>query len=527
MFTGKGSFALHGGKVRAKVLRLVSPAGGYDRTLVSRIEAPSVARTCPNLVGGRFREPTDAALLDVTSPHTGGVIGRVPLSSPADVDAAVVAAKHAAEGWRATPVKERTQRLFHLRELLARELPRLASSAATESGKTLAEARAGVEKGIEVVEFATAIQNLGAGGILEVSRGVTCEQRREPLGVVAGITPFNFPAMVPLWMFPIAIALGNAFVLKPSEKVPMTAVILGELMLEAGFPEGVFSIVHGGRETSEAIVAHPDIAAIGFVGSSPVARRIYELGASHGKRVLALGGAKNHIIVAPDAEKDLAAQAIVDSFTGCAGQRCMAGSVLLAVGEVSDVVEEVRRRAAALVPGEGMGAIIDAPALERIRGIVAAAVSRGAKLLLDGRDARPSDPAYGSGYFLGPTILELDDDPTGVLTTEIFGPVLAVVRVKTLADAIAIENRCPFGNAASVFTSSGAAAEYVAARAKAGMIGVNVGVPVPREPFSFGGTKASRLGGGDITGEGGIELWSSRKKITRKWASQPDATWMS
>ncbi len=496
---------------------------------MSRIEPPrDASRTCPNLVGGRFVEPAGAPRVDVTSPRTGERLGRVPMSSAADVDAAVRAAKDAAEAFRGTPVKERARLLFRFRELLLRDLDALAASVSLESGKTHAEARAGVEKGIEVVEYATALQNLEAGGILEVSRGVTCESRREPLGVVAGITPFNFPAMVPMWMFPIAIALGNAFVLKPSEKVPMTAVLLGERMLEAGFPPGVFSIVHGARETAEALVAHPDVAAVGFVGSSPVARAIYALGARHAKRVLALGGAKNHLIVTPDADPDLAAQAVVDSFTGCAGQRCMAGSVLLAVGDSSAIVDEVRRRASSIVLGEQMGAIIDAAALARIRATIEGAVAAGARPLLDGREVRPGDPRLAGGTFLGPTILEVGaEDPSGLLATEVFGPVLAVVRVRSVAEALAIEARCPFGNALSVFTSSGAVAEHVATRAKAGMIGVNVGVPVPREPFSFGGTKDSKLGSGDITGEGGVELWSTRKKITRKWASASDANWMS
>ncbi|HKU45077.1 MAG TPA: aldehyde dehydrogenase family protein, partial [Polyangiales bacterium] len=394
-----------------------------------------------------------------------------------------------------------------------------------EAGKTVAEARAGVEKGIEVVEYALALQNLDAGGTLEVSRGVRCELRREPLGVVAGITPFNFPAMVPMWMFPIAITLGNAFVLKPSEKVPLTSLMLAELMREAVYPPGVFSLVHGRAAAVDALLEHPGVAAYGFVGSSKVAQRVYARAAQLGKRVLALGGAKNTMILAPDADPQLAAQGVVASFTGCAGQRCMAGSVLVAIGACDALIDRIVEGAAALRLGPDMGAIIDDSAVSRLRDAVTRAVNDGARLRLDGRS--PVPPAgYAGGSWFGPTVLDAVDPSSPCATEELFGPVLSILRVPSLQAALDIERASPYGNATSVFTQSGALARAVADAAESGMIGINVGVPVPREPFSFGGTKRSRFGHGDITGQGGVELWSKLKKITSKWGTS-DGSWMS
>jgi malonate-semialdehyde dehydrogenase (acetylating)/methylmalonate-semialdehyde dehydrogenase len=492
-------------------------------------DAPLDGRCFPD-VDPPHVEPEASEPIEVRSPYTGGLLGTVPRGGPSAVAAIVAEASRAQPAWAATPIKERAQILLRARSLLLSKLELLANSAARESGKTLAEGRAGVEKGIEVLEFAASIPNLDLGGILEVSRGVTCEVRREPLGVVAGITPFNFPAMVPMWMFPIAIAVGNAFVLKPSEKVPFTANLLAETFAEAGVPRGIFSVVHGGAETASAIVEHPEIAAIGFVGSSPVARRIHAAAAALGKRVLALGGAKNHLIVAPDADRALTAQAVVDSFTGCAGQRCMAGSVLVLVGDARDaqpIVEAIVERAAAIEVGATMGAIVDRAARDRIVRAIEGAERAGARILLDGRGKLPRHAEWSEGSWLGPTILDGVDPRSEAAQTEIFGPVLSIVRVPTIAEALAIEAASPYGNACSIFTTSGAVAEHVGSRARAGMIGVNVGVPVPREPFSFGGIGDSRFGHGDVTGRGGIEFWSQLKKITRKWAAQTDASWMS
>jgi len=432
----------------------------------------------------------------------------------------------AAQTWRQLPLKERTQYLFRFRELVLAHLDELADSAAAEAGKTVAEARAGVLKGIEVAEFALSLQNLDDGGGLEVSRGVTCEVRREPLGVVAGITPFNFPAMVPMWMFPIALTVGNAFVLKPSEKVPITACRLGQLLLDAGYPPGVFSIVHGARDAVDALVEHPGIAALGFVGSTTVARSVYAKAALAGKRALCLGGAKNPILVVPDADPAITIPGVVDSFTGCAGQRCMAASLLVGVGDIDGLIDGIVRRASELRVGVDLGAIIDKASLARLEGAIDRAVADGAQLRLDGRHPQPP-AAYTGGNWLAPTILDHADAAWPCAKDELFGPVLTIVRVKTLEEALSLEAASGYGNACSVFTTRGAVARAVAERATAGMVGVNIGVPVPREPFSFGGTKQSRFGAGDMTGAGGVELWTQLKKITSKWTMQSDATWMS
>jgi malonate-semialdehyde dehydrogenase (acetylating)/methylmalonate-semialdehyde dehydrogenase len=490
------------------------------------VDVPDPIPRCDNLVGGRWTPPVQGGARDVLSPYTGGVVGRAALSGPADVDAAVRAAQGALPAWRAMPAKERARPLFRFRELLLRHLDELANSAALEAGKTRPEARAGVEKGIEVVEFALSLQNLDDGGALEVSRGVSCEGRREPLGVVAGITPFNFPAMVPLWMFPIAVTVGNAFILKPSEKVPLTATRLGQLMIEAGYPAGVFSIVHGDREAALAIADHPGIAALAFVGSTAAARAVYVRATAQGKRALCLGGAKNHILVVPDADEAITVRGVVDSFTGCAGQRCMASSVLLAVGPVDGLLDKIAERAAQIELGAGMGALIDKAARDRLVGAIAGAEKDGAQIRVDGR--RAAAPAgYERGNWLAPTVIDRARPDMACAQQELFGPVLTVIRTANLEEALAIEASSPYGNATSVFTSSGAVARAVSERATSGMIGVNVGVPVPREPFSFGGTKESKFGHGDITGRPAVEFWSRWKKITTKWDLHPDASWMS
>ncbi|HKE18797.1 MAG TPA: CoA-acylating methylmalonate-semialdehyde dehydrogenase [Kofleriaceae bacterium] len=488
------------------------------------VDLPDSVVQCKNLIGGEWHAPGGPEL-EVRSPYSGGVIGRVPLSDAAEVARAVEAAARAAPEWRRVPLKERTQALFRYRDLVLANVDRLGHRAAAEAGKTVAEGRAGVLKGVEVIEFALSLQNLDDGGALEVSRGVSCEARREPLGVVAGITPFNFPAMVPMWLYPIAVTLGNSFVLKPSEKVPLTPQILGELMLEAGFPAGVFSIVNGARDTVEAVVDHPDVSALGFVGSTPAARAVYGRASVAGKRALALGGAKNHLIVVPDADPGVTVQGVVDSFTGCAGQRCMAASLMVAVGDVDHLVDGIVERARAIRLGQDMGALIDKAAVERIRGAIGKAAADGADVRVDGRDG-PPPAGYEGGNWMAASVIDRADPTWECATRELFGPVLTIVRVKSVDEALALSEGNPYGNATSVFTTNGAVARYVAERAQSGMVGVNIGVPVPREPFSFGGTKASRFGSGDITGRGGVELWTHLKKITTKWAVQPDTTWM-
>lgn len=490
------------------------------------VEVPKAPFVCRNLIGGQWQEPVGGAWRELLSPYTGAVIGRVPLCGASVVAAASEKAVVAAAQWRTVPLKERTQYLFRFRELLFANIDRLGNLAALEAGKTIAEAKAGVLKGIEILEFALSLQNLDKGDTMDVSRGVQCQTIREPLGVVAGISPFNFPAMVPMWLFPVAVTLGNAFILKPSEKVPMSACVLGELMIEAGYPAGVFSIVHGARECVEAVVDDPSIAAVGFVGSTKVAKIVYGRATALGKRALCLGGAKNHVILAPDANPDVTTEGVVASFIGCAGQRCMAASVLVAVGDCDAQIDKIVARAKAVELGAEMGALIDSAATERLNEAIDMAVKAGATLRLDGRTT-PAPQGYEGGNWLAPTILDNAKGDWDCATRELFGPVLTIVRVKTLAEAMEFENANPYGNATSVFTSSGAVAQFVARNATSGMIGVNIGVPVPREPFAFGGAKDSRFGVGDMTGMGGVELWSYTKKLTTKWEMQTDATWMS
>ncbi len=489
------------------------------------VELPPAPVTCRNLSGGAWH-PVAGRVRDVRSPYTGQVIGHVGESSAAEVAAAVAAAHAAAPAWRDLPLKERAQYLFKFRDLLLTHLDRLAHLAAAEAGKTVAEARAGVLKGVEVVEFALSLQNIDAGGAMTVSRGVTCQVSREPLGVVAGITPFNFPAMVPLWMYPVALAVGNCFVLKPSEKVPLTSQVIGELFQTAGLPPGVFSIVNGGETTVNALIDQPQIAAVAFVGSTPVARAVYQRTTALGKRALALGGAKNHLIVVPDADPEMTVRGVVDSFTGCAGQRCMAASLLIAVGDVEPLLNQIIQTAATMAPGPGLGALIDQAAKDRISAIIGRAAASGAVLRLDGRTAA-APKGYEGGYWLGPTVIDQARPGMECADAEIFGPVITIVRVANLSEALALEAANPFGNATSVFTTSGKVARHVAQHASNGMIGINIGVPVPREPFSFGGTKESKFGACDITGTSAVEFWTSLKKVTTKWATHADNNWMS
>lgn len=485
---------------------------------------PSQPLVAGNLVAGTWSMSGGAR--ELRSPYNNQSLGVLHDATPDEVERAIQAAAAAFDVWRQVPIKERCGALLSLRTILLREIDQLSARAALESGKTVAEAKAEVLKGIEVLEFATSLQNSDVGGVIEVSRGVTCEYRREPLGVTVGITPFNFPAMVPMWMIPISLAVGNAFVLKPSDKVPFTPCLLGDLIREAGFPPGIFSVLQGGRDVVEALVGHPLTQAIGFVGSSPVASAVYAQAASTGKRALCLGGAKNHLIVTPDADPRVTVEGVVASFTGCAGQRCMAASVMVAVGDVEHIIDQVVAMAARIRLGPDMGALIDRAAYERLTKAIEAASRDGAVIRLDGR--RVAAPAgCEAGNWLAPTILDGVKNGMECACTELFGPVLSIVRVATLDDALALERGSVYGNALSVFTSSGHVARYVADRATSGMVGINIGVPVPREPFSFGGTKQSKFGSGDITGWGGVEHWSNRKKITTKWSAQADRNWMS
>lgn len=491
---------------------------------MSFVAMPASPRVCENFFENQF--VAASTYQPVISAWTGTEIGRVAISNRSEVNLAVEAAAKAFPGWRATPLKERTQKLFRFREIVLARIDEMANIAAIEAGKTQAEAKAGILKGLEVSEFALSLQNMDAGGAMDVSRGVTCEYRREPLGVVCGIVPFNFPAMVPLWMYPIAVTLGNAFILKPSEKVPLTAQLMAECMRDAGFPPGVFQLVNGTKEAVEALIDHPKVQAVGFVGSTPVAKSIYARASALGKRALCLGGAKNYLLVVPDADEKITVRGVLDSFTGCAGQRCMAASLMVAVGDVEHLIAKIADAAKGVELGKQMGAIIDPASLKRIQNAIAQAEKDGAKILVDGRKVK-APRGFEGGNWIGATVIDHASPNMDCAKTEIFGPVVTIIRAKNLTDAMALEAANPYGNATSVFTTSGAVAKFVADHATNAMVGVNIGVPVPREPFSFGGSKDSKFGACDITGESSLDFWAQRKKITMKWAEQADATWMS
>jgi malonate-semialdehyde dehydrogenase (acetylating) / methylmalonate-semialdehyde dehydrogenase len=477
-----------------------------------------------NWIGGAWRDAAAGKTLPIENPRWGKAFSNVPLSGAQDVDLAVQAAARAFATWREVQMKERAQVCFKLKQLMERDLEELSWLVVHENGKTIGEARASVLKGIECVEFGASLPNAGGSGEqLEVSRGVVCKEIHEPLGVVAGITPFNFPIMVPLWMLPQALVGGNAFVLKPSEQVPLGSMKLAALLKEAGLPDGVFNVVNGAADVVNALCDHPGIRAMAFVGSTKVAKHVYARGAQAGKTMLCLGGAKNHLIVVPDADVEVTAENIVASFTGCAGQRCMAASVLVAVGDVSAVLAAVVERAKALEPGDSLGPIINRAAVERIERYIGEAEQSGAKVVVDGRGKRGN----AEGYWVGPTIIDGVSEEMPAWQDEIFGPVLSIVRVKTLDEAIALENKHPYGNASSVYTTSGAVADYVTRRVEAGMVGVNIGVPVPREPFGFGGWNDSKFGHGNLTGLDGFHFWTRPRKVTMKWELQADANWMS
>lgn len=478
-----------------------------------------------NFVSGAFKKGTGEKI-EITSPHNGKKIGEIFCSKKEEVDEAILHAKKAQPQWAETPIKERTKIMFNFRNILLRDIDEISHLKSAESGKCFEEGKAGLMKGIEVLEFAIALQNMDLGGRIEVSRGVSCEYRREPLGVVANITPFNFPAMVPMWTIPIALTLGNSYVWKPSEKTPLTSLKIAAALKEAGLPDGVFQVLQGGRETVEAIIDNKNIKAVGFVGSTKIAKAVYERGTQLGKRVLALGGAKNHIVLLPDAMPDLAGIGISDSFTGCAGQRCMAASVLLAVGEVDFHIKKIVERASSLTLGKEMGAIITKAQVKFLHEAISKAEKAGAKVLLDGRKNKPPE-GLEEGNWIGPTILDNVRANSEAASEELFGPILSIIRCKDISEAMKIENAIEYGNACSVFTQSGALAEKIIKLASAGMVGVNVGVPVPREPFSFGGINSSKFGHGDITGEHSLDFWSNVKKVTTKWEKQNDNNWMS
>ncbi|MET0417498.1 MAG: CoA-acylating methylmalonate-semialdehyde dehydrogenase, partial [Actinoplanes sp.] len=472
-------------------------------------------------IGGAERAGTSGRVGPVFNPATGEQAAEVDLASTDEVAQAVAVAKEAAKAWRSASLSRRSAVLFKFRELLAEKTGELAAIITSEHGKVLSDAAGEVARGLENAEFATGIPHLMKGSFSEqAATGVDVYSIRQPLGVVAGITPFNFPAMVPLWMCTTAIAAGNAFVLKPSEKDPSSALFLARLWRDAGLPEGVFTVINGDVEAVNAILTHPDIAAVSFVGSTPVAKHIYETGTAHGKRVQALGGAKNHMVVLPDAELDAAADAAVSAAYGSAGERCMAVSVVVAVGDIADpLVEAIAARLPKLKIGAGtdpesqMGPLISAQHREKVAGYIANGASAGATVIADGRDA----DLPGEGYFLGVTLLDNVTRDMDVYTDEIFGPVLCVVRAETYAQAVDLINDNEYGNGTAIFTRDGGAARRFQFDVNAGMVGVNVPIPVPVAYYSFGGWKASLFGDTHMYGPDGIHFFTRSKVVTSRW----------
>ncbi|MEO8859802.1 MAG: CoA-acylating methylmalonate-semialdehyde dehydrogenase, partial [Ginsengibacter sp.] len=478
-----------------------------------------------NFVNGNFVNASAEKFLEVISPIDGTPLSKVYMSSSGDLNKAVDAAKKAFPSWSKTPIKERVQVFFKYRNLLEQNLQSLAELCSEENGKTINESIAEIEKSIELTEFACSLPQLIGGEVLEVSRGVECRIEHVPLGVVASIVPFNFPSMVPNWTMPNAIALGNCMILKPSEKVPLSAGKLAELLKEAGLPDGVFNIVNGDAEIVEAICDHPDIEAVSFVGSTKIAKLVYQRATHNYKRCLALGGAKNHLVVLPDAIPGMTAQNVAASMSGCAGQRCMAASAMIGVGDVDNIIDKICDEARKVIPGKNLGAVINKASQLRIEKYITEAEDQGATILVDGRNTKVEGKENGT--YVGPTVIDHVKPGMSVATEEIFGPVISIMRAKNVDEALAIENANPYGNAASVFTQNGGMARYIIDRASAGMIGVNVGVPVPREPFSFGGWNESKFGVGDITGKSSIEFWTKLKKSTIKWNAEAGVNWMS
>jgi malonate-semialdehyde dehydrogenase (acetylating)/methylmalonate-semialdehyde dehydrogenase len=472
-------------------------------------------------IGGRIVDGTSGRCGPVFNPATGEQTGEVDFASPAEVDAAVAAAKAAFPAWRATSLARRSEIMFRMRDLFDRNRRELAEIITDEHGKVLSDALGEVARGLENIEYACGVPNLLKGGFSEqASTGLDVYSIRQPLGVVAGITPFNFPAMVPMWMFANAIACGNCFILKPSEKDPSASLFIAELLAQAGVPEGVFSVVQGDKTAVDRLLEHPDIAAVSFVGSTPVARAIYETGTGNGKRVQALGGAKNHMVVLPDADLELAADAAVSAGYGSAGERCMAISVVVAVGNVAEpLVDAISARLEKVKVGPGtdpaseMGPLVTREHRDRVAGYLDVGAEEGATIVADGR----AFESKGDGFYLGASLLDNVKPHMRVYKDEIFGPVLSVVRAESLDDAIALVNDNPYGNGAAIFTRDGGAARRFQFDTNIGMIGVNVPIPVPVAYYSFGGWKSSLFGDSHMYGPDGIQFYTRTKVVTSRW----------
>ncbi|MEQ3552947.1 CoA-acylating methylmalonate-semialdehyde dehydrogenase [Pseudonocardia nematodicida] len=479
-------------------------------------------RTLSHWAGGKPVEGTSGRVAEVTDPATGAVTARLPLASDSEAAAVVAAAAAAFPAWRDTSLAKRTQILFRFRELLNERAGELAAIITAEHGKVLSDAAGEVARGQEVVEFACGMPHLLKGSATEnASTGVDVHSVRQPLGVVGIISPFNFPAMVPMWFFPVAIAAGNTVVLKPSEKVPSAALWLAELWREAGLPDGVFNVLHGDKTAVDHLLTSPDVKSISFVGSTPIARYVYETATAHGKRVQALGGAKNHMVVLPDADLDLAADQAVNAGFGSAGERCMAVSAVVAVGDIADtLVARIAERARALRTGDGrrgtdMGPLVTAAARDRVAGYIDAGEAAGATVVVDGRTG--DYDADGAGFFVGPTLLDHVGTDMSVYTDEIFGPVLSVLRVESYARAVDLINANPYGNGTALFTNDGGAARRFQNEVEVGMIGINVPVPVPMAYYSFGGWKNSLFGDTHAHGTEGVHFFTRGKVVTTRW----------
>lgn len=485
--------------------------------------------TAKLLINGEFVESTTSHWQDIVNPATQEVLGRVPFATAEEVNAAIAAAQNALTSWRQTPIQARMRIMLKLQDLIRNNLKSIAQVLTGEQGKTLADAEGDIQRGLEVVEHACSIGTLQMGEYIEgVARGVDTYTVQQPLGVCAGITPFNFPAMIPLWMFPMAIVCGNTFVLKPSEQDPLSTMMLVELAIEAGIPAGVLNVVHGGKEVVDLLCTHHDIKAISFVGSTAVGTHVYQLAGQHGKRVQSMMGAKNHVVVMPDANKEQTLNALVGAAFGAAGQRCMALSVAIMVGEAQHWVDELVNKAKTLKvnaghePNTDVGPVISTRAKARVIDLINSGVEQGAKLLLDGRDVQVS--GYEQGNFVGPTIFNQVTTDMRIYQEEVFGPVLAIMHVDTLEQAIALINANPFGNGVGLFTQNGHTARIFQHQIDIGQVGINIPIPVPAPFFSFTGSRGSKLGDLGPYGKQAVQFYTQTKTITSRWFEDDQET---
>jgi malonate-semialdehyde dehydrogenase (acetylating)/methylmalonate-semialdehyde dehydrogenase len=478
-----------------------------------------------NFINGEFKSGSSTKTHSVISPLDGKELATFNESTIDDLNEIIVAAQKAQKAWQKITLKDRVQIFYKYKQLLEKNSEELTEIIHRENGKIHSEAKAEVDKAIELTEFACSLPQFINGENMEVSKGVFCSSTKVPLGIVASIVPFNFPIMVPHWTIVNAIALGNAFILKPSESVPISSQYTAKLLKQAGLPDGLFNIINGTQTTVENICDHPGIQAITFVGSTKVAKIVYQRASNNLKQVLALGGAKNHILLLPDAHPEMASTNIAASMSGCAGQRCMAASTLIAVGDCDATLNRLIADAQKIQCGTTLGSVISKAAKDRIESYITEAEQQGAKIILDGRNTIV--PGKENGFYVGPTLIDHATPDMKIAREEVFGPVLTIVRVNTIDEALAIENANPYGNACSVFTQSGGLANYVTEHASAGMCGVNIGVPVPREPFGFGGWNQSHFGSGDITGKSSIGFFTKEKKTTTKWNPEAGTNWMS